>query len=154
MVRSPDQRLLRRPSLVLASLALLVITSLEAGCASTSPQPLYLQLGGVDGITRVMDRTLDRVSTDARSSRTFKDVKMSTLKTSVAAYVCKVADGPCVYDGQDMKKSHADLDLKGSEFDVMVTVLREELDAAGVSNAAKNELLRRLAPSRRDMVAR
>jgi hemoglobin len=34
----------------------------------------------------------------------------------------------------------------------MVTVLREELDRANVSEGAKNELLRRLAPTRRDIV--
>jgi hemoglobin len=59
-----------------------------------------------------------------------------------------------VYEGETMARSHADLGLQGSEFDVMVSVLREELDRAGVSDAAKNELLRRLAPSRRDMVQR
>lgn len=150
---------MRWPALVLASLLTLTVASLESGCASraadaASSAPLYQQLGGVDNITRFSGKTLDRVAQDPRSSRTFQGVKMSYLKASVSAYICKVAGGPCVYEGQDMKKSHADLHLGGSEFELMVTVLREELDAAGVPTAAKNELLRRLAPSKRDIVTR
>jgi hemoglobin len=148
---------MRWPALALASLLTLTLASLESGCASgplgmASSAPLYQQLGGVDNITRFSDRTMDRVAQDPRTRRTFEGVKMPYLKASVSAYICKVADGPCVYEGQDMKKSHADLKLGGSEFELMVTVLREELDAAGVPTAAKNELLRRLAPSKRDIV--
>lgn len=156
MLRQPPQKLMRWPALVLASLLTVTVVTLETGCASgplaASTAPLYQQLGGVDNITRFSGKTLDRVSQDPRSSRTFQGIKMPYLKASVAAYICKVADGPCVYEGQDMKKSHADLNLAGSEFELMVSVLREEMDATGVPTAAKNELLRRLAPSKRDMV--
>lgn len=157
MLRPQAQRLMRWPALVLASLLTLTVASLESGCAFrphgvASSAPLYQQLGGVDNITRFSSKTLDRVSQDPRSKRTFDGIKMPYLKASVSAYICKLADGPCVYEGQDMKKSHADLNLAGSEFELMVTILREELDAAGVPTAAKNELLRRLAPSKRDIV--
>jgi truncated hemoglobin YjbI len=100
-------------------------------CASSlknSQMPLYQQLGGVAGI------------------------KMATLKQSVAAYVCKVADGPCKYEGETMKKSHAELGITGSEFDLMVEILRDEINQTPASEGAKNELLRRLAPTRHDIV--
>ncbi|HEX5372425.1 MAG TPA: group 1 truncated hemoglobin [Aquabacterium sp.] len=129
--------------------------SLLSACASwhdTASTPLYRQLGGEAGITAVIDRTLERVSTDPRSRRTFEGIKMPYLKKSVAAHVCRVADGPCVYEGETMARAHGDLGITGAEFDLMVQVLREELDAAGASTAAKNELLRRLAPMRRDIV--
>lgn len=131
---------------------------LLSACASwqdspAGPRPLlYQQLGGEAGITAVIDRTLERVSTDPRSRRTFEGIKMPYLKKSVAAHVCRVADGPCVYEGETMARAHGDLGITGAEFDLMVQVLREELDAAGASTAAKNELLRRLAPMRRDIV--
>jgi hemoglobin len=124
-------------------------------CASalkTSQAPLYQQLGGVTTITQFTDRTLDRVSTDARTKRTFNGVKMAALKQSVAAYVCKVADGPCKYEGETMKNSHADLGITGAEFDLMVEILRDEINHANAPQAAKNELLRRLAPTRSDIV--
>ena len=77
---------------------------------------------------------------------------MRTLSASLAAHLCKVADGPCVYEGETMRNAHADLGLRGSEFETTVQMLRDELDRAGVPQGAKNELLRRLAPSRRDIV--
>ncbi len=114
--------------------------------------PLYQQLGGVEGIKTVVGRTLDRVSQDPRTKRTFDGIKMPYLKASVSDYVCKVADGPCNYQGETMQKSHAALNITGAEFELMVEILRDELNAYGVSNAAKNELLKRLAPTKRDMV--
>jgi hemoglobin len=136
---------------VLASIALTGCGTWPAN-ESTGARPLFQQLGGIESIARVTERTLERVAQDPRGARSFKGVKMPFLKKSVAAYLCKVADGPCVYEGDTMHKSHASLDITGSEFDLMVQVLREELDAAGASAAAKNELLRRLAPTRKDIV--
>lgn len=126
------------------------------GCASptsVAPRPLYLQLGGEAGLAAVTGRVLDRVAQDPLTARSFKGVKLDTLKQSVTAYLCKVADGPCVYEGETMAKAHAQSANTAAEFDRMLQVLREELDTAGVSPAAKNELLRRLAPTRRDIVS-
>lgn len=122
-------------------------------CSSTGGHSaLYQQLGGPQAIESVTDRTLDRVASDPRTRRSFEGIKMATLKKSVAAYVCKVADGPCTYEGETMARSHSQADITGSEFDIMVQVLREELARAGVNDGAKNELLRRLASTRRDIV--
>ena len=91
-------------------------------------------------------------SPPSRTKRSFDGVKLSYLKQSVAAYVCTVADGPCKYEGVTMAQSHADLKITGAEFDLMVEILREEINQVGVNTDAKNELLKRLAPSRRNIV--
>lgn len=122
--------------------------------AQPQPQPLYQRLGGVEAIQRLSTRVLDRTAGDARTGASFKGVNRRVLGRSVADYLCRVADGPCVYEGETMRNSHADLGITGSQFDLMVQFLREELDAAGVPQQAKNELLRRVAPTRRDIVQR
>lgn len=145
----------RRRHVQLALLGIVLSWTLAALMACATPpasRPLYLQLGGPQAIETVTDRTMDRVASDPRTKRSFDGIKMPFLKKSVAAYICKVADGPCVYEGETMANSHAKSNISGAEFDIMVTVLREELDRAGVTDAAKNELLRRLAPTRRDIV--
>jgi hemoglobin len=129
-----------------------VLASTLVACASQTPAPLYQRLGGETGIEAVVQRTLMRVSTDPRGAHHFKGIKMPFLINSVAKHICLVADGPCVYEGDTMLKSHASLHVRDSEFEFMVTVLREELDAAGVSTADKNELLRRLAPMKHEVV--
>lgn len=144
----PLARPWRQPGLALTTLVLLL-----AACSSAPPAPpLYLQLGGVEGIETVSRAMLQRMSTDPRTKRTFDGINLRTLSASLAAHLCKVADGPCVYEGETMRNAHADLGLGGSEFETVVQFLRDELDRAGVSQGAKNELLRRLAPSRRDIV--
>jgi hemoglobin len=123
------------------------------GCTSTpAPKPLYQQLGGVAGIEGISRAMLQRMSTDPRTRRSFDGINLRTLSGSLAAHLCKVADGPCVYEGETMRNAHADLNLGGAEFETVVQILRDELDRARVPEGAKNELLRRLAPSRRDIV--
>lgn len=150
MLVRPAPRLLSLHTLLAAAL----VTLLWTGCTTPyrGDAPLYQQLGGAETIKSFTGKALTRVAADPVGGRSFKGVKMPFLIDSVSNYVCKVADGPCVYEGQDMRKSHADLNLGGGEFDMLVQALREEMDAAGVPNGAKNELLRRLAPSRRDIV--
>ena len=148
---------LARPFVALLTLPLVLLAPvLLTGCTAPpsthTAGSLYRQLGGTEILARVTGHTLDRVSRDARTGRSFDGINLRTLKQSLADHLCHVADGPCRYEGGTMKNAHADLAVAGSEFDHMVQVLREELDAAGVSTAAKNELLRRLAPMRRDIV--
>lgn len=134
-------------------LVLFALACQLAACSSTPPPPpLFQQLGGVEGIQTVSSAVLQRMSTDPRTKRTFDGINLRTLSASLAAHLCKVADGPCVYEGETMRNAHADLGLRGSEFETTVQMLRDELDRAGVPQGAKNELLRRLAPSRRDIV--
>lgn len=161
-MKFPDLRIQltpeRKRNLITLAVGLAIswtLASLMACASSTktgSATPLYQQLGGVAGITQITDRTLDRVSTDPRTQRTFANIKMKALKESVATYVCKVADGPCVYEGETMRNSHADLGITGAEFDLMVEIMREEINHAKAPTGAKNELLKRLGPTRRDIV--
>ena len=51
-----------------------------------------------------------------------------------------------------MRDAHRGLNIGASEFDALVAMLREELDRAGVDDGAKNDLLRLLAPMKRDIV--
>ena len=135
-------------------LAMTLFVFYLTGCGHGAPaRPLYLQLGGVERIEGISSSMIQRMATDPRTRRTFDGVNLKTLSASLGAHLCQVADGPCTYEGENMRNAHADLHLTGSEFEAVVQILREELDRAGVPHGAKNELLRRLAPMRRDMVA-
>jgi len=134
----------------------ILVGLLVSACAhpTQNPAALYQQLGGTSTIDTFTYKALARATEDPRTRRTYEGVRLSYLQQSVSAYLCKVADGPCVYEGETMRNAHGDLAITGAEFDVLVQMLREEMDAANVSTAAKNELLRRLAPMRRDIVVR
>ena len=135
-------------------LSLPLFAAALVGCAAapSAPPTLYQRLGGEPVVAHVIDRTIERSAADARTRRSFDGIKLRVLKDSLVQQICQLAGGGCRYEGASMADAHNDARIRASEFDAMVTILREELDAAGVDAAAKNELLRLLAPMKRDIV--
>lgn len=133
---------------------IIVVSLLCLGCMM-QPKPgasLYQRIGGLPMLSRISNQTLDIVSKDPKTSRSFDGVKMKTLKESLTNFLCVKTGGDCVYEGETMQKSHADLHITTAEFEWMVDVLRERLDVNGVGTREKNELLKILAPMKRDVV--
>lgn len=125
-----------------------------AGCAATpgTTPTLHERLGGARQVEALVDRLIDRSASDPRTRRSFDGIKLKALKESLAQQICSVSGGGCRYEGETMARSHAELKIGAGEFDAMVSILREELDRGGADPAAKNELLRLLAPMKRDIV--
>jgi hemoglobin len=148
---------MRHPSLTRLAMSAVLAAALAAlgGCAMApqTPPTLYERLGGAPTMDRVVSRLVDRAAADVRMQRSFDGVKLPALKKSIAQQFCNVAGGGCVYEGETMANAHRDLKITDSEFDALVALLREELDRAHVPPSAKNELLRLLAPMKRDIVA-
>jgi hemoglobin len=126
---------------------------LAACAASPSAKPsLYERLGGEPVVTRVVNETIDRAATDPRTSRSFKDVKLARVKEKIVEQICSLAGGGCKYTGDPMDKVHKGLQNTEAEMNLVVQWLRDALDSAGVRESEKNELLRLLAPMKRDIV--
>ena len=144
----------RCAGLLVGVVVLLGLTACAGLSTEGSPQPtsLWQRLGERPGVSRVVDRLIDRSAQDPRTRRSFEKTKLAPLKDSLTDYLCKVADGGCAYEGETMANSHAELAIQAHEFDQLVAFLREELDAQGVATGDKNELLRRLTADRRDIV--
>ncbi len=134
--------------------ALLCALAWVAGCAAppTAPPTLYSRLGGAPVIERVVDDVIDRTSKDPRTARSFKDVKLARVKEKLREQLCELSGGPCRYTGDPMKAVHQGLKNTESEFYLMVQFLRDSLTSAGVGEGEKNELLKLLAPMKRDIV--
>lgn len=113
---------------------------------------LYERLGGEPNLTIIVDEVIDRTAHDPRTQRSFKGVKLPALKESIVKQFCVISGGPCEYEGETMKNAHEDAQITEAEFDSMVDILREVLDKH-VATREKNELLRLLAPMKKDIVA-
>jgi hemoglobin len=142
------------PGRVAPSLATLVLVASLNACAVTPAQQptLYERLGGAQRVDALVSRLIDRAAGDPRTQRSFDGIKLKALKESLAQQICSISGGGCRYEGETMARSHAELKIVASEFDAMVGMLREELDGSGTDPGAKNELLRLLAPMKRDIV--
>jgi hemoglobin len=132
--------------------AVLITLLLLAGAATGSRVPLYDRLGGAPGVAAIADTLIDRVSADPKLGRSFKDSKLERIKKLLAEQICDLSGGPCRYSGDSMKEVHAGHHISEAEFFGMVADLRAVLKERHVSQGAANELLRLLAPIKRDVV--
>ncbi|WP_293408347.1 group 1 truncated hemoglobin [Piscinibacter sp.] len=125
--------------------------------AQTAPQrtgddSLYQALGGQGGLTTLMDRFMERLLADARMRPFFKDADQQHVKEQLVLQLCEVSGGPCRRDGPDMKKAHDGMDVTRGDFNALVEVLQDTMDAQGIPFVAQNRLLAKLAPMHRQII--
>lgn len=133
-------------------LFLLVLSVVMAGCATDMhPNTLFERIGGLPVLNQVVDDTVENSVKDPRTQRAFKDIKLKTLKESIVSQLCVLSHGPCVYEGVSMADAHKDLKINDTEFDAFVEIFRESLNRH-VNTSEKNELLKLVAPMKRDIV--
>jgi hemoglobin len=136
---------------VLASWFLLLV-GMATGVAAGAEARLYDRLGGQIGVAAIADTLINRVTANPELGRSFKDSNLERIKRLLAEQICDLSGGPCRYSGDPMNQVHAGLHISEAEFFGMVADLREVLKQRRVSQAASNELLRLLAPMKRDVV--
>lgn len=120
--------------------------------AQTADDALYQQLGGQPGLVALMDDFMTRLLADPRMGPFFKDTDQKHIKEELVTQFCEVSGGPCKRNGPDMKKAHAGIDVTKSNFNALVEVLQQSMDARGIAFGAQNRLLAKLAPMHRDII--
>ena len=142
------------PSLVLAAAALLTMPAFAqtASAPAATSSALYDTFGGKPGLVKLMDDFMVRLLADPRTGPHFKPANQQRVKDQLVDQFCVVLGGPCVYKGADMKSSHANLDITKGDFNALVGVLQQAMDAQGIAFGAQNQLLAALAPMHRDVI--
>ncbi|ARN19838.1 group I truncated hemoglobin [Piscinibacter gummiphilus] len=120
--------------------------------AQSPDDTLYHQLGEKPGLAVLMDDFVARLLTDPRLAPFFKDVDQAHLKKQLVDQFCEVSGGPCKLVGPDMKTAHAGIDVTKRDFNALVEVLQQSMDARGIAFSTQNRLLARLAPMHREIV--
>ncbi|MEO7106552.1 MAG: DUF3034 family protein, partial [Rhodoferax sp.] len=127
--------------------------SLSSTDSLTSPQvALYNALGQKEGIGLLVNDLVDRLRADETLGPPFRKIKAAYLKEQLTDQLCRVTGGPCVYEGEEMKKSHAELKIGTGEFNQLVEILQDCMDARDIPFAIQNRLLARLAPMHREII--
>ena len=136
--------------------SLLLASAILAASARAAPPEasLYERLGGEPVVTTVVEQTMARMAADPAVNQSLDGVNLKKLDAKIVLQVCALAGGGCVYDGEDMKAAHDGMNIGQREFYALVEALRAALDDHGVGEREKNELLRLLAPMKRDVVSR
>ncbi len=139
----------------LLSFALAAAGLLMTGAALAQSVPgdqLYKAFGEKAGLVTLMDDFMTRLLADPRTGPHFKPANQQHVKEQLVEQLCALGGGPCVYKGADMKTSHAELDIKKSDFHALVEVLQHSMDAQGIAFATQNKMLALLAPMHRDII--
>ena len=138
-----------------------VVVALSNGCASDAPtakKPLFERLGGTYPIAVVVDDFIERllVNDTLNANAAIKDardrVPKPGLKFQVTALVAQVTGGPYVYQGRDMKASHAHLGITEKEWEAMAGEFKKSLDKYKVPEAEQKELFEIVGTTKKDIV--
>jgi hemoglobin len=128
----------------------------EANPAPAHPElrPVLDEFGGVDGLKILMDDFMARLLADARTREFFEFSDHARVKQQLVEQFCVILGGDCVYSGRSMAESHQGLDIRRGEFNALVEILQQAMDARAVPFAAQNKLLAKLAPMHREVVTK
>jgi hemoglobin len=137
-----------------AFLAFLIGAATTTAPAAFADASLFDRMGGAPVVARVVDQMLDLSMADPRTKRSFQKINLKRLREKLNEQICALSNGPCQYIGDSMKEVHAGLDITDAEFNGHVEHLITALDANGVGLREKNELLKLLAPMKRDVITK
>ncbi len=155
--RSGTQRPASPPRIARNLRAAALAASLVLLPASGFAQPadtLFADLGGHDGLTRIISTASGIWLSDDRIKSTFEDSNIPRLRRLIYDQLCHISGGGCDYRGQDMARAHRGLHLHTAQFNAMAEDLQTAMDRLGIASSTQNRLVALLAPMHRDIVTR
>jgi hemoglobin len=127
---------------------------LVLGSHPAAGSSLYARMGGQPTVDAIAADIIDDAANNPKLKRSFAKVDLVRVKHLLAEQICEVSGGGCQYTGDSMHDVHAGLGITEAEFYGLVEVLRTSMRRHGVGLRERNELLRILAPMKRDVVER
>ena len=132
----------------------------QTGPAQAAPAPsakaaddtLFRHLGGMDGITAVVDGWVTRMSSDARLGGRFQGADLPAMKKQLVDQLCALSGGPCTYGGPDMKAAHAGKGVTADEFRFTLEHLSAALRDRKVSSKDEGRVVGMLLPMKSSIV--
>lgn len=137
------------------ALALTALSFQAPALAQTPPadDTVYKAFGEKAGIQALMEDFV-RLQAAPRMAPFFKDANRTRLVTQLTEQLCYESGGPCKYTGAAMRPMHAGMNIGKDDFNALVEVLQQSMDAKGIPFRAQNGMLARLAPMHRDIITR
>ncbi len=129
-----------------------LVFGLTACAAPDQPQPaqragepdLFVQLGELDGITRIVDEMLLNLAEDQRMTHQFAQTDIDRLQARLIEQLCVESGGPCTYSGIGRTEGQAGIGVAEGDFQTLVENLTRAMEAEGVPSAAQTRLVARL----------
>jgi hemoglobin len=126
----------------------------NAGAKPFEGASMARAFGGKDGIRRVVNRLIDLNGSDPVIGEIFASEDRVRFERTLFEHMCYLLNAGCTYTGMDMRSAHKNMGIQQADMNRMVENLQKAMAAEGVSFAAQNRFLSKLAPMRRDVVER
>lgn len=126
----------------------------NAGATPFAGTGMLEEFGGQDGLRRIVNRFVDANFADNSIGEIFAGHDQVRLRRVLFEQFCYILNGGCSYTGRDMKGAHRDMGVQHADMNRLVENLQRAMAAEGVSFAAQNRFLAKLAPMKRDVVER
>ena len=133
----------------------LLLTIGIATPAAAQEKSLYQRVGGYDALAAVVDDFIVRLVTDKQFEKFFagaSDNSKKRIRQHILDQFCAATGGPCVYNGRDMKTSHAGLGITNAQWDAAAKHLVASLDKFKVPDKEKGEILAFVTSLKKDIV--
>lgn len=148
--------------IVIAFIAFVITTTItpNATAQQADTKPLYERLGGLKGITVVVDDFINRLVVNEQLNKNpaieagRKSSPVPYLKFQVSQLICELSGGSCKYTGMAMKESHSHLNISEQEWDVMAKEFQKSLDKFKVPATEQKELFDMVGKTKADIVVR
>lgn len=122
----------------------------NAGATPFAGNEMWAAFHGSEGVSRIVDTTVDRLIVDPRISDIFKSHDMVRLRRTLKEQFCYILNGGCDYTGRDMVLAHKDLGLQTADMGALVEDLQAAMRKEEIGFGAQNRFLAKLAPIKRD----
>jgi hemoglobin len=119
--------------------------------AKVDPTSIYHRLGGQPAIDAAVELFYVKVLADKSVNHFFDDVNMNKQRNKQKAFLAAAFGGPVPYEGKDLRKAHASLDLKESDFNAIAGHLQATLKELKINDALIGEVMA-VAASTKDAV--
>jgi hemoglobin len=119
--------------------------------AKVDTTSIYHRLGGQAAIDAAVELFYVKVLADKSVNHFFEDVNMNKQRKKQKAFLAAAFGGPVPYVGKDLRKAHASLDLKESDFNAIAGHLQATLKELKINDKLIAEVMA-VAASTKDAV--
>jgi len=121
---------------------------------NTIPTTLYEQLGGQEGIGRVVERFYEKVLADERINHFFARTDMDKQRRHQTLFISWVTGGPNQYTGKGMTKAHEGMNLQEEHFQAVAENLVSSLQEFGVGAGQIQQVVDKLLSMKDDILGK
>lgn len=127
-------------------------TDSNAGAEPFKGQTMWQAFHGADGVSRIVDETIDLSQSDPRISDIFRNRDLVRLRRTLKEQFCYILNGGCHYSGRTMQAAHKDMGIQTADMGALVEHLQTAMRHEHISFWAQNRFLAKLAPMKRSVV--